>query len=381
MGSLNTGGAENLVLDLARYVCGKENPTVEFHAAYMHDSLPERVELFSEAFMGRVIHIPCGKGLPSTFRFVRGLRRYIKSNCIEEIHCHNNVDAYWAYFASVSTSVKKIILSVHGLNLNFRFLAEKMGGFSKLEKHILHRLHIKYVSGVARDFYLSGYGWRELEGEVVYNGIEWNRFLCAQKCNPCNEPWLMDARPVFLMAGSFNPQSRLQGLVCRALAILGRETPLPFKFVFAGARNPKCPQLYDDCVSFCREKGMLEKDVFFLGVRMDVPSLMSSVQGYVYASECDTFGLSAVEAAGCGLPVLCSDIPALREVLQDGKFGRLVANDEEVFAKEMLSLYAQLSADRAIAPDKIDVRDARARQIRQMYSIGNCFEGYYGTNH
>lgn len=376
LGSLNTGGAENLVLDMARHVCGLEDPQVEFHLVYMHGSLPERVGLFSEAFVGRMVHIPCGKGLASTFKFIRALSKYIKVNGIGEIHCHNNVDAYWAYFASVFTQVGKITLSVHGLNLNFRFLSNKMCGFPNLEKTILGKLDIKYVSGVARKFYAGRYGWRELDGDVVYNGIDWEKFVGAKKCNAEDELWLKDGRPVFLMAGSFNPCSRLQGLICRAMELLHRENPLPFKLVFAGAKNPKYPQLYDDCISFCAQNGMLDKDIFFLGGRGDVPSLMSSVQGYVYASESDTFGLSVVEAAGCGLPVLCSDIPALVEVLHNGKFGKLVPNDEDVFAKEMLSLYAEICSGRKPSGE---AGEQAGRQIREIYSIGNCFEGYYGT--
>ena len=305
------------------------------------------------------------------------------------------MDAYWACFASAYTSVKKIVLSVHGLNLDFRFLSNKMGGFSKVEKSILGKIDLKYVSGVARDFYAGKYGWKELEGEVIYNGIDWSKFVDAQKCSAEDEPWLREGRPVFLMAGSFNPRSRLQGLVCRVLAALRKEKPLPFKFVFAGAKNPKYPHLYDDCISFCEENGMLDKDVFFLGGRRDIPSIMASVQGYVYASESDTFGLSVVEAAGCGLPVLCSDIPALREVLHNGKFGKLVPNDEEIFAKEIVSLYAEFYPDR-ISPYKSGADangaaihgfgvternlNALALQIRDIYSIRNCFEGYYCTN-
>ncbi len=374
IGSLNIGGAENLLLDLARYAYGNADSPVEFRIVYMHSSLPERVELFSSVLVDKPVHIPCSKGAASTFRFIKTLRKYIIANKIDEIHCHNNVDAYWACFASRFTGVKRIVLTVHGLNLNFRFLSGKMGGFAGLERSLLKRLSIKYVSGVTQDFYRRKYGWRELEGEVVYNGIDWRRFECAKKCRMEDEAWMRDGRAVFLMAGSFNPSSRLQILVCRALAKLRNEGPLPFVFVFAGAKNPQYPHLYDECTAFCRDTCLLDKDVFFLGGRSDIPSIMASVQGYVYASESDTFGLSVVEAAGCGLPVVCSDIPALGEVLGNGKYGTLVANDEEIFAKEILSLYAgveNVGSGNAMNSEK-------AVQLRAMYSIKSCFEGYYG---
>ncbi len=372
LGSLNIGGAENLVLDLARYASENEDAPVEFHLVYMHESLPERVKLFSGVLGERLAYIPCSNGVAKTLDFICSLRKYIKENRIDEIHTHNNVDAYWAYFASSYTGIKRIVLTVHGLNLNFKFLTDKLGALQTVEKRILGKLCIKYVSGVARDFYAARYGWKELEGDVVYNGIDWTKFIDAPVCRREDEPWLEDGRSVFLMAGSFNPDSRLQGLICRALNLLRKEGPLPFKFVFAGAKNSRFPQLYEDCIKFCEENGMLGKDVFFLGGRNDIPSLLSSVQGYVYASESDTFGLSVVEAAGCGLPVLCSAIPALSEVLRNGEFGKLIPNEEKVFAKEMLSLHVQ-------GDSSVDM-GARAQQIREIYSIRNCFEGYYGTN-
>jgi glycosyltransferase involved in cell wall biosynthesis len=64
------------------------------------------------------------------------------------------------------------------------------------------------------------------------------------------------------------------------------------------------------------ETGVLER-MHFLGhvQRQDLMDLYRAATLFVFPSTWETFGLAAVEAAMTGLPVVCSDIPALREVL------------------------------------------------------------------
>lgn len=371
------GGAENLVLDLARYAKDSPEGNVDFHLVYMHGSLPERVGLFAGVLGEKLQFIPCSKGAVATLKFICSLRKYINANRIDYIHCHNNVDACWAYFASLFTGVENMTLSVHGFNLDFRFLSGKMNWFKRLEKSILRSFSVKYVSGVTRDFYKKKYGWKELEGDVVYNGVDWEKFSSPQLQGVKEEAWYRDGRPVFLMVGSFTPDIRFQDLICRTFGTI--QGKLPFVFVFAGPKNVNAPSYYDNCVNMSREHGLLDKDVFFLGGRTDIPAVMYASDAYVYASRNDTFGISVVEAAGCGLPVACSDIPALREVLHGGEFGTLSDNTPGDFAAKMTRLSEMVAAGSEKDPFA-RFNSARAEHIRNLYSIENCFMSYYGKN-
>jgi glycosyltransferase involved in cell wall biosynthesis len=49
----------------------------------------------------------------------------------------------------------------------------------------------------------------------------------------------------------------------------------------------------------------------------DLAAILSGARARVFPSEDEGFGLPPVEALACGTPVVCSDIPALREVLGD----------------------------------------------------------------
>jgi glycosyltransferase involved in cell wall biosynthesis len=65
--------------------------------------------------------------------------------------------------------------------------------------------------------------------------------------------------------------------------------------------------------------------VEFLGMRRDVPELLGQANLFVFATTPqEGLGTVLVEALAAGLPVIASDVPACRELLQHGKRGVLV---------------------------------------------------------
>jgi glycosyltransferase involved in cell wall biosynthesis len=65
--------------------------------------------------------------------------------------------------------------------------------------------------------------------------------------------------------------------------------------------------------------------VRFLGHRSDVPDILAAADVFVFPSLFEGLGGSVIEAMALGLPVVASDIPALREVVADGANARLVS--------------------------------------------------------
>lgn len=66
-------------------------------------------------------------------------------------------------------------------------------------------------------------------------------------------------------------------------------------------------------------KGDLKDDVIILGYisQQNYPRLMASAAGFVFPSKFEGFGLPVLEAMASGVPVICSDISALREVAKE----------------------------------------------------------------
>jgi glycosyltransferase involved in cell wall biosynthesis len=103
--------------------------------------------------------------------------------------------------------------------------------------------------------------------------------------------------------------------------------------------------------------------VRFLGRREDIPEILAAVDASVLCSHpvVETFPLAVLEAMACGLPVVASDVGAVREMIADGEEGRIVPpGDVEALAGALVSLAEAPEAARAMGSR------GRARVVRDF---------------
>ncbi|MEW6074157.1 MAG: N-acetyl-alpha-D-glucosaminyl L-malate synthase BshA [Planctomycetota bacterium] len=86
--------------------------------------------------------------------------------------------------------------------------------------------------------------------------------------------------------------------------------------------------------------------VFFVGERDALPDLLAPADVFVLASAEESFGLSALEAMACGVPVVATNVGGLSEVVRDGVTGRLAPRDAP---GEFAARLAELLFDRDLA--------------------------------
>ena len=72
-----------------------------------------------------------------------------------------------------------------------------------------------------------------------------------------------------------------------------------------------------------KQAGVAER-VHFLGWRSDVPRILQALDLYVQPSVSEAFGLTVVEAAAAGLPIVASDVGGIPEIIEHGVNGLLV---------------------------------------------------------
>jgi glycosyltransferase involved in cell wall biosynthesis len=114
----------------------------------------------------------------------------------------------------------------------------------------------------------------------------------------------------------------------------------------------------------------LSEQVKFLGVIPNVPALLMQSQIAVLSTHYEGMPLALIEGMAAGCAVVASDVPGVREIIQDGVDGRLVAPKDPTAladALEALLNNPQLAAKLAVA--------ARARALAE-FSRERMHQGY-----
>lgn len=120
-----------------------------------------------------------------------------------------------------------------------------------------------------------------------------------------------------------------------AAARIVREHAPDVRFVVVGPEDPDKP----DAVTDAQMRRARADGVMFLGERADVDRLYRAMDVFVLASHREGFPRAAMEAAAMSLPIVATDIRGCRQVVEDGRTGRLVPpRDPAALAAAILAL-------------------------------------------
>lgn len=130
------------------------------------------------------------------------------------------------------------------------------------------------------------------------------------------------------MVGSFTAKKDQASLV-RALARLPQAEGVPSVSLHLAGDGPELPKLRE----LAKAQGV-DARVYVHGVVTDIPAWLADKQLYVQSSHWEGFGLAAIEAMACDLPVLCADVPGLSQLATDPAM-RFPAGDDAQLAQRI----------------------------------------------
>lgn len=149
--------------------------------------------------------------------------------------------------------------------------------------------------------------------DVVYNFIDHQRF------QPTPRPELRqrlapNGEKLFMHVSNFRKVKRTPDLV-DIWTIARRHGKIKLILVGDGPERPKLEQK-------CREMGVCDK-IVFLGNHSAIEELLPVADVFLLPSASESFGLAALEAMSCGVPVVSSNAGGLPEVVTHGETGYL----------------------------------------------------------
>jgi len=368
LGSLNRGGAETLILDVFHNSDKAPFEMIGIHrkgGAYMDDFYKAGPKM-----------IQCALKRYSFFRYLWHLHQILIKEKISIIHAQYWLDAIYARLASIGLDVS-IVLTFHGYK----------GYETKHLKSLQYKIamyaadKLCFVSQYQKKQYASRYGdIVEHRGCVLYNGIDFEKFEYNTKI-PCSVlPENHKGSIKLCMVGSFN-SVRNQKIIVEALnSLVNEEKIIPMEFYFIGGKYIGEEYRYDECLLYCQEHHL--DNVHFLGSRGDVPALLHQMDGYVYSTLNDTFGIAVVEALVARLPIVVNDHPVMKEVcaintidsncairfFRTGEIGDCAEKIQELLSN-IETNKKQLQADCQLSVNAIKHKYNIDTHIQQLYLI------------
>jgi glycosyltransferase involved in cell wall biosynthesis len=183
------------------------------------------------------------------------------------------------------------------------------------------------VSAHVRDEILERWPGRDPASVIVApNGIDDGILNAASSAGDQNADPLVLARlrvsqPYVLYLGRLNIRKNL----ARLMSAFAAAQLSDHQLVLAGPPDSSG----GDLAAHAARQGLVDR-VRFTGriADADLPALLRNADAFAYVSLEEGFGVPPLEAMAFGVPVLCSDIPALRETAADG--GALFADAHHV---------------------------------------------------
>ncbi len=302
--SLDLGGAEQVVVDLARrlskksfkpMVCclndkGRLSPLVEREGIRVF-ALHKKPK-FDPWILPKLIGI-------------------IRDEKIDLIHTHLFTANLWGRIAAKLTGIP-VISSEHGMDrwrTKFHLALDRF--LASTSKRII------FVSKAVQQFYMKKNPSLNGKSKVIYNGIDVTNFQKSFEKKTVREGLgLSEKEKVVGIVGRLVPE-KAHGDFIAAIQLLAKEEKNVLGLIIGEG------ELLEPLRKQVEEKG-LQKHILFSGFRDDVPVLYKAMDVLVLSSTSEGFPLTVLEAMAAGVPVVATEVGGVKELIKNDEDGLLV---------------------------------------------------------
>jgi D-inositol-3-phosphate glycosyltransferase len=356
LGGKNTGGMNVYIRDLTRFL-GKKGIHADVFTRSQDDHVPHI--LHDLGFCNRVVHIPAGPEIPipkiQLFdyldQFSDGIMSFSESKGIsyDIIFSH-----YWLSGLAANSLKEKwnipFIQMFHTLAILKNQVAkgsEEMEPDLRVngEKEVI-RIADKIIASTSNEEkqLIHLYNADSNKIEVCPPGVDTSRFYPIPQDEAKEYIGIPKDEKMLLFVGRIEPLKGIDILI-KAIAQMQKSDVLStcphYLFIIGGDPDADDKEMNNEMSKLrelCNQLGVGDM-VLFLGKR-DQDSLQyyySAAEVVVMPSHYESFGLVALEAMACGIPVVATQVGGLQHLVQNGKTGFIIPDNDPIALEEKLT--------------------------------------------
>ena len=264
----------------------------------------------------------------------------VKFNDLDLIHAHYAIPhATSAYLAREILKKErknskdiKVITTLHGTDITLVGLEPSF--LATMKFSIEQSDGVTAVSKFLKDKTISNYSI-EKDIEVIPNFIDTNKYkrTSSKKTGCFRNNFAKENEKVLIHVSNFRPVKRVPDVI-KIFSLVREKIASRLILVGDGPERSECERL-------CRELGIMEY-VKFMGKQDSLPEILSIADLFFMPSQSESFGLSALEAMSCGVPVISSSVGGLPELNLHGETGYIAEfGDVERMARYAVELFSE----------------------------------------
>lgn len=252
------------------------------------------------------------------------------------------------------------VTTLHGTDITL--IGKDPGYKPVVEYSINHSDGITSVSQSLKDDTYKNFNiTREIE--VIPNFIDFSRFKKTDK-DHFKKAIAPQGEKILIHVSNFRKVKRVEDVV-RMFELVIKKIPAKLLLVGDGPERMGLEML-------CRELAICDQ-VRFLGKQDAIEDLLAISDAFILPSETESFGLAALEAMACEVPVISSNAGGIPEINVHGKTGFMSnVGDYKTMAENTIAMIED--------EDRLKLFKANAYAHAQTFAIENIlplYEGYY----
>lgn len=333
---------------------------ISYQQPFRLDSFQQNV-FYHEVEM---LSYPLFKYPPYTMALINTIAELAEREQLDILHAHYAIPhSFCAHLARevMGKQDLRVVTTLHGTDITLvgndpsynritRYSIAKSDGLTAVSQSLREETEITFAP--------------TQEFRTIYNFVDTKnvfRLPGARRTVGCPE----QSCRVLVHISNFRPVKRLQDVV-QIFARVRRVMPARLLLVGDGVERRPTQALVD--------KLGLQQDVRFLGTQDKVIPILSAADLFLLPSEKESFGLGALEAMACGVPVVASNAGGIPEVVVHGQTGFLAdVGDVESMANYAIDLLANEEKLR-------QMREAARRRVEDRFDselIVPQYEAFY----